>query len=545
MHEPHSRLILGLTLRYALVLMVLAILVTSNFLLLQRQIGLSALDSLVINTSGRQRMLSQRTALLAQQIALSEDEQELAELHAALSQAHAQLEATHKQLLGDKTGLVHGANLSAALHPLYFDAPNNLDQHYHVYDELLHTLIKMPLDDRRALRVVARQIADLGVEGTLLSQLDHAVQLHQQDSVKNLKRANQQQRWVWLAALITLFYSAFGVFRPMVNRIRAELTELSDIKRTLVRRVREQTREVQRMAQAIEASAEAIVITGIDGIIQYVNHACLALNGYTAAEMIGQHTRMFRGVTTSASGYEDLWSTIRGGKIWVGDVINARKDGSHYNAHLTIAPIRDDDGSIDGYVGIQSDITTIKQTEQRLQSANQVLDRLATEDALTGIANRRVFDRNLEDEWSRARRTESPLALIMIDIDFFKDYNDHFGHQQGDICLQQVAQALARTLNRPGDSVVRYGGEEFAVLLPDTTSKGGMEVAESIRQAITSLSIPAANTSVSPYVSVSLGVASVVPQRNQAAAELVQQADKALYQAKQSGRNCVSVAALG
>lgn len=545
MHEPHSRLILGLTLRYALVLMVLAILVTSNYLSLQRQIGLGALDSSVINTSGRQRMLSQRTALLAQQIALSEDGQELAELHAALSQAHAQLEVTHEQLLGDKTGLVHGANLSAALHPLYFDAPNNLDQHYHAYDELLHTLIKMPLDDRRALRVVARQIADLGVEGTLLSQLDHAVQLHQQNSVINLKRTNQLQRWIWLATLVTLFYSALGVFRPMVNRIRAELTELSDIKRTLVRRVREQTREVQRMAQAMEASAEAIVITGADGIIQYVNHACLALNGYTAAEMIGQHTRMFRGVTTSASGYVDLWSTIRGGKIWVGDVINARKDGSHYNAHLTIAPIRDDDGSIDGYVGIQSDITTIKQTEQRLQSANQVLDRLATEDALTGIANRRVFDRNLEDEWSRARRTESPLALIMIDIDFFKDYNDHFGHQQGDICLQLVAQALAKTLNRPGDSVVRYGGEEFAVLLPDTTSRGGIEVAESIRQTITSLSIPAANTSVSPYVSVSLGVASVVPQRNQAPTELVQQADKALYQAKQSGRNCVSVAALG
>lgn len=545
MHESHSRLILGLTLRYALVLVVLAILVTSNYLLLQRQIDLGALDSAVINTSGRQRMLSQRTALLAQQIALSEDEQELAKLHAALSQAHALLDVTHEQLLGDKTGLEHGANLSEALHPLYFDAPNNLDQRYHVYDELLHTLIKMPLADRQVLRVVARQIADLGVEGTLLSQLDYAVQLHQQESVKNLKRINQQQRWIWLTALVTLLYSAFGVFRPMVKRIRTELTELNDIKRTLVLRVQEQTREVQRMAQAMEASAEAIVITGTDGIIQYVNHACLALNGYTAKEMIGQHTRMFRGVTTSASGYDYLWSTIREGKIWVGDVINVRKDGSNYNAHLTIAPIRNDDGSIDGYVGIQSDITTIKQAEKRLQTANEELDRLATEDALTGIANRRMFDRDLEQEWARARRAESPLALVMIDIDFFKDYNDSFGHQQGDLCLQQVARALAEALSRPGDRVVRYGGEEFAVLLPDTTAKGGMEVAESIRQTIRSLSIPAANMSISPYVSVSLGVASIVPQRNQAAAELVQQADKALYQAKQSGRNGVSVAAPG
>lgn len=542
MHNAHRRLIWSLTLRYTLVLIALGILMTSNFLLLQRQIELGAADSAIINTSGRQRMLSQRTALLAQQIAISTEQQKLAEMYAALREAHSQLDVTHEQLLGDNSATQHGENLSDALHPLYFDSPADLDRRYHIYADLLHTLLATPLTDTQTLQKLARQITDIGVEGTLLIQLDEAVQLHLQDSQKNLRRINQQQRWIWLAALITLMYSAFGIFRPMAHRIRSELTALNDIKRTLVLRVAEQTREVRRMAQAMQASAEAILITDTNGIIQYVNQACLALNGYTEAEMVGEHTRMFRGATTSADGYGDLWPTIREGKIWVGDVVNARKDGSHYNAHLTIAPIRNDDGSIDGYVGIQSDITTIKQTEKRLQTANQELDRLATEDALTGIANRRVFDSSLEEEWARARRAKSPLALIMIDIDFFKAYNDSFGHQQGDVCLQQVTQALADSLSRPGDRAARYGGEEFAVLLPNTTATGAIEVAEAIRQKITALNIPAANTTVSPYVSISLGVASTIPQHKQNAAELLNLADKALYQAKRSGRDRVAAA---
>ncbi|MBU1191765.1 MAG: diguanylate cyclase [Gammaproteobacteria bacterium] len=538
----HKQLILGLTTRYVLVLVVLAILVTSNLLLLQHQIELSSTDSAVINTSGRQRMLYQRTALLAQQLAITDDQQQRIDLHTSLQRTLTLLEEAHEELMGERDGLAHAADMDDELRNLYFKGENSLDRRYHSYIDLLRDLIDTPHENRAAQRALARQIADRGIEETMLAQLDHAVLLHQRASETKLRNINRQQGWIWLAAAFTLLYSALAVFRPMARRIRDEFKELDNIKHTLELRVLERTQEVQDLAQAMEASGEAILITDRDGIIKYANQACLRLNGYSKAELIGQHTRIFRGDASAAVNYADLWPSIQSGKMWIGDLVNVRKDGSRYNAHLTIAPILREDNSLDGYVGIQSDITFRKQAEQRLQNANQELDRLATEDPLTAIANRRVFDRDLEEEWARARRANTSITLIMIDIDYFKTYNDSFGHQQGDTCLQQVAQALSQVLSRPADRAARYGGEEFAVLLPDTTINGGIEVAETIRQRIKSLELPAADTEVSPYVSVSLGVASMVPQPDQTAMALLQAADQALYKAKKSGRDRVASA---
>jgi len=538
----HKQLILGLTTRYVLVLVVLAILVTSNLLLLQHQIELSSTDSAVINISGRQRMLYQRTALLAQQLAITDDQQQRIDLHTSLQRTLTLLEEAHEELMGERDGLAHAADMDDELRNLYFKGENSLDRRYHSYIDLLRDLIDTPHENRAAQRALARQIADRGIEETMLAQLDHAVLLHQRASETKLRNINRQQGWIWLAAAFTLLYSALAVFRPMARRIRDEFKELDNIKHTLELRVLERTQEVQDLAQAMEASGEAILITDRDGIIKYANQACLRLNGYSKAELIGQHTRIFRGDASAAVNYADLWPSIQSGKMWIGDLVNVRKDGSRYNAHLTIAPILREDNSLDGYVGIQSDITFRKQAEQRLQNANQELDRLATEDPLTAIANRRVFDRDLEEEWARARRANTSITLIMIDIDYFKTYNDSFGHQQGDTCLQQVAQALSQVLSRPADRAARYGGEEFAVLLPDTTINGGIEVAETIRQRIKSLELPAADTEVSPYVSVSLGVASMVPQPDQTAMALLQAADQALYKAKKSGRDRVASA---
>ncbi|MBU2478588.1 MAG: diguanylate cyclase, partial [Gammaproteobacteria bacterium] len=516
--------------------------VTSNLLLLQHQIELSSTDSAVINTSGRQRMLYQRTALLAQQLAITDDQQQRIDLHTSLQRTLTLLEEAHEELMGERDGLAHAADMDDELRNLYFKGENSLDRRYHSYIDLLRDLIDTPHENRAAQRALARQIADRGIEETMLAQLDHAVLLHQRASETKLRNINRQQGWIWLAAAFTLLYSALAVFRPMARRIRDEFKELDNIKHTLELRVLERTQEVQDLAQAMEASGEAILITDRDGIIKYANQACLRLNGYSKAELIGQHTRIFRGDASAAVNYADLWPSIQSGKMWIGDLVNVRKDGSRYNAHLTIAPILREDNSLDGYVGIQSDITFRKQAEQRLQNANQELDRLATEDPLTAIANRRVFDRDLEEEWARARRANTSITLIMIDIDYFKTYNDSFGHQQGDTCLQQVAQALSQVLSRPADRAARYGGEEFAVLLPDTTINGGIEVAETIRQRIKSLELPAADTEVSPYVSVSLGVASMVPQPDQTAMALLQAADQALYKAKKSGRDRVASA---
>lgn len=172
-----------------------------------------------------------------------------------------------------------------------------------------------------------------------------------------------------------------------------------------------------------------------------------------------------------------------------------------------------------------------------LQRANQELLKLANLDGLTQIPNRRHFDTFFTKEWQRHLREQKILTLILIDIDYFKLYNDYYGHQGGDDCLIQVAQLIAKICQRPGDMVARYGGEEFAVILPSTHSNGGVVVAESIQKAISSLAIPHAKSEISDYITLSLGIASLIPTPETSAEDLIAHADRALYSAKHKGRN--------
>lgn len=181
---------------------------------------------------------------------------------------------------------------------------------------------------------------------------------------------------------------------------------------------------------------------------------------------------------------------------------------------------------------------------RRLDEANRELTRISSVDGLTGIANRRQFDEFLMREWGRAQRNGSPLGLLMCDVDFFKQYNDLYGHQAGDECLRAVASVLAYHVRRPTDLVARYGGEEFAVILPDTALAGATRVAESIREAVQALAMPHAAGGESGVVTVSIGVASLAPARElHQLAYLVRMADAGLYEAKGSGRNKVATVA--
>jgi diguanylate cyclase (GGDEF)-like protein/PAS domain S-box-containing protein len=201
------------------------------------------------------------------------------------------------------------------------------------------------------------------------------------------------------------------------------------------------------------------------------------------------------------------------------------------------SPYIDLDGKITGVAVNIHDITDIKQIEQELQEANQTLERMANLDGLTQIANRRRFDDYLGQEWQRHLREQEPLGLILIDIDYFKKYNDYYGHQGGDICLIQVAQTIAKIPQRATDLVARYGGEEFAIILPNTSSENALIVAEEIRKAIALLQIPHANSQVSDYVTLSLGIASIIPTLQNSSDDLIAQADQALYFAKAQGRD--------
>jgi diguanylate cyclase (GGDEF)-like protein len=176
-------------------------------------------------------------------------------------------------------------------------------------------------------------------------------------------------------------------------------------------------------------------------------------------------------------------------------------------------------------------------THLTIKRQADLLRSMAFIDGLTGIANRRQFDETLERDWRSCLRTSSRLSLLMIDIDHFKQFNDTYGHQLGDACLQRVAMVLKAGIGRPRDLVARYGGEEFVLLLPSTDLAGGQLKAEEIRLALQALAIPHVASGVVPVVTISVGVASVVPTPGLVPEQLVAAADAQLYQAKLAGRN--------
>ena len=177
------------------------------------------------------------------------------------------------------------------------------------------------------------------------------------------------------------------------------------------------------------------------------------------------------------------------------------------------------------------------QLQQKLEAVNVELQRLATIDGLTQVANRRRFEEYFNQEWQRMKRDKRPLSLILCDVDFFKLYNDTYGHRVGDRCLQEIAKALKDIIKRPGDLVARYGGEEFAVILTNTDTEGATHVAEKICDAVRTLAIPHKNSQVSPHVTLSAGFTTEIPQPDSDIEEMISAADWALYQAKKAGRD--------
>lgn len=186
---------------------------------------------------------------------------------------------------------------------------------------------------------------------------------------------------------------------------------------------------------------------------------------------------------------------------------------------------------------LDAKILELKEAQTQLKERNEQLKLLSSLDGLTHIHNRRRFDEVLQSEWQRAMRSREPLCLIMLDVDYFKAYNDHYGHPAGDFCLQRIAKALASVLKRPMDIVARYGGEEFCAILPGTDAEGGAKVAENLRRVVEQLGMEHAESAQLGYVTVSLGISAIVPCLETYSTDLVKAADKALYRAKSLGRN--------
>ncbi len=293
-----------------------------------------------------------------------------------------------------------------------------------------------------------------------------------------------------------------------------------------------------RLREVIDAvPAGVAVYDNQDRLLIYNQEVARQYPYNSSDDVIGQsyenlmRQALAQGRVAEAVGQEEQWLALRlaGRGASQTPLLRHTDDGQWVHSYEIRTP--------SGYLVMSRlDMTPMVEKGLALERANEQLLRLSTTDGLTGIANRRLFDQMLQTEWQRCARNRSRLALLMIDIDHFKRYNDQYGHQTGDECLRQVARILVNCAKRSGELVARYGGEEFVILLPATDAEDAMAVARRCIQDLAAARIPHADSPVSPWLSISIGVASMAATPGETRATLVMQADSAMYCAKKSGR---------
>lgn len=296
-------------------------------------------------------------------------------------------------------------------------------------------------------------------------------------------------------------------------------------------------KEVQRkLEKYISLVNENIIIsrTNLDGIITDVSEAFCKISGFSSEELIGQTHVLMRHEDTPLEVYDNLWKTIKNGKIWKAEVKNKTKDGGFYWTDSTIYPDYDNNGNIIGYYAIRHDITNKK-----------FIENLSITDPLTKLYNRRYFDDIFYKELNRAKRNKTIFCLLSLDVDYFKLYNDTYGHQEGDIVLQTISKILMLNLKRPSDFSFRMGGEEFSAIFTMSEDKEIYEFSEYIRKSIEDTKIKHKKNSVSQFITVSIGVVFVDFSKNREMnilkKDLYKYSDELLYKAKASGRNKVFI----
>lgn len=307
----------------------------------------------------------------------------------------------------------------------------------------------------------------------------------------------------------------------------------------MARTLRERERRYRLLAENVE---DVVTQLGAQGKRQYISPSVEKLLGWTASEMLAH------------SAYADVHPAHRDIVVnlieslgpenpsAISEYLKRRKDGTYIWVEARFNFLSDPDEDSSAIVGVIRDITQRKAAEEQLVAANEQLKALTETDTLTGVANRRRFDRAFEGEFKRCQRSGSQLSVLFIDIDKFKSFNDTYGHGAGDDCIRQVAQALLSSLKRPADLVARYGGEEFAILLPETSALNAETVAETMRAAVAYLGIQHQG-SQHGCVTISVGVAGGKCDARTSTSSLLAAADGALYVAKEQGRNRVCAAA--
>jgi diguanylate cyclase (GGDEF)-like protein/PAS domain S-box-containing protein len=292
-----------------------------------------------------------------------------------------------------------------------------------------------------------------------------------------------------------------------------------------------QTRELRLAATVFNTMDEAVAVTDAENRIVSVNPAFTAVTGYPADEVLGKDPKLLASGTSPPQLYQDMWAALTLDGSWRGEMRNRTKSGRPYVEWLSVKQVRDVSGMPTNYVAVFSDITERKRLEERMQ-------RLASYDALTGLPNRTLFADRLQQAVAKARRDRACMALLYIDLDKFKPVNDTFGHHVGDLLLKEVANRLKRCLRRESDTVVRMGGDEFVVILPEIAARGeATMVAQKILHALGQSFVTAAQRI---EISSTIGIA-LFPEDGLDGQQLLKSADAAMYRAKQAGRNRIGL----
>jgi diguanylate cyclase (GGDEF)-like protein/PAS domain S-box-containing protein len=301
-----------------------------------------------------------------------------------------------------------------------------------------------------------------------------------------------------------------------LSTAQQQLTELNDT-------LKQQMKIVDRYVPTLSADT--------NGRITRVSEAYCKLCGYSKDELIGESCAITHDPDFSQTLCREVLDAINQGQSWKGESRGLKKDGCRYWVHINATPEYSEDGTITGHTCIEQDITDHKHVE-----------RLSITDELTGLYNRRKFNVDIAKELNCAERDKKNLALLMLDIDHFKLYNDTYGHHEGDKVLHAIGQTLQQTFLRAGDLSFRLGGEEFGVILSCKKTADFISMAEQVRANIEALGIPHADNTVAPVVTTSIGIAIVSEGDSKSPIALYRAADEALYQAKQAGRNRVEIA---
>jgi diguanylate cyclase (GGDEF)-like protein/PAS domain S-box-containing protein len=331
-------------------------------------------------------------------------------------------------------------------------------------------------------------------------------------------------------SILLQIYIASGVF------LLSSVTVVLESRRAMGRRIE----EIAALHKLVtENSRDIIILSDFYGHRSYVSTAAQSIAGWTPEEIVAQESLELVH-PDDVSKAEEALQALRNGVDRIKVELRVRKrDDGYLWVECTLRVVCDPRTCKPSRIlNTIQDISERKQSEQQLQAAYRAVEEQALTDVLTGMANRRRFDDYIATEWRRSMRDRQPLSLLMLDVDKFKVYNDTYGHQRGDSCLKQIAEACMDVVARPGDLVARYGGEEFVVILPNTDSAGAMHVANSICEAMRNRRLP--HTGNLPgIVTISVGCATLVPGFGKHFADLIEMSDQALYKAKHNGRDQV------